>query len=535
MATKKKEPFIEYKKAPKTPEGLAPLSPSVVVHPSVLGSFLKPLAPLAKAAGTIAKTFGTAITAPPQVEQPKQGGGAPIEPVPPKIAEVSAPAGQPPSELPPYFDMTPEEYIAGDIAKQQEKEEELFGEALSPSTLEQEIQAIAAEGQQKIEFEKKQVAEKKLLEEQEFAEKQKQTAAGIAGTEAAFAPNQEGMISAGAPLVIGEYKTVVQGRIDRYRKELTMGQERRDELIRQMEVAQKQNKIELVQKLRNQITNAEDYLNKQQTAYINALADQTKVQLEIEKLGVSKVSSFINMLGGEGIAMLSPEAVGNMFESNGLPKSYGMALQISQAELQEAKRKGDEFDIAQKQANLVKTLDGLKTEAEKKFEEGQVLDRALQGGMISEDTYNFLLGELKLAPDVTEAKKETEKKEEAEKKALESRRKSAIDKFMALREAIGKKGLSLSVEAGKTFLTEFKTTNDPEEVLNRYIYTAFSVPAVKAAFKKGAGGISIKIPGFFKELEYVANLPEEKIAEFTEAAQTLKGIKGDEGIDFDNL
>lgn len=93
-------------------------------------------------------------------------------------------------------------------------------------------------------------------------------------------------------------------------------------------------------------------------------------------------------------------------------------------------------------------------------------------------------------------------------KTLATRRTNAAKDFNSFRQDLVKKGVVLDAETGQQFLSELLISDNPEEVLSRYVATASAQPKVQKALAK-KGSVSISIPSIFKESQYALAHPEE--------------------------
>lgn len=209
-------------------------------------------------------------------------------------------------------EMTVEEQARGlvdyQFQEQKQQYEKLFGEEEDlPTSLDEYVAQFKEQQEEEMSRAERDIAFEQEQEEQQFRRMSEQGQASIGSITASLAQGREGAMSALAPKATQEYKTTIQQNIGQARGRLDMANTRREELLSDLQDAQRAGREDLAKGIEAQLANAELQITQARTELLNAQSQASDLAINLMQTTQDSYNSFKDLVGTG--AVMSPDSI----------------------------------------------------------------------------------------------------------------------------------------------------------------------------------------------------------------------------------
>lgn len=221
-----------------------------------------------------------------------------------------------------------------------------FGLQEGPSTIQEAVDKFKTSQAAEKSALEKQLAAQKTLDDAAAARFNEQAAGSIAATSAAFAQGREGAIAGGAAGLRNEFTAEMNKRISENKVKLEAQQAQRDEIMRQLDEAQRSGQTKMADQLSRSLGAAKVQIEETKTAYINALTQANEEARLAEQSTRQNVTTFTGMV--DSGAVMTPQGIASMAATLNVP--FNVAYDYYQSA--EQVRQDKSLSLEEKQIKL---------------------------------------------------------------------------------------------------------------------------------------------------------------------------------------
>lgn len=316
-----------------------------------------------------------------------------------------------------------------------------------------------------------------------FNKSSAQSKSAEAGVTANEAQGREGVTGTGKSQFVTGFTARTDAAIATNKAALDQTMIERDQAIQNAENAKNNGDMKSAEAYQGQIVAAQnkiDGINQKNADLAKTNAETVALLDKSTAAKAENLSTNFSHMNVDSLTGLDATALSKIATSNGLKYADVVTMRdiaVLTAQAAKAKTPEEAASILQNAAKLQTEL-GFSQSSSK-------VDAGLTKTM--NDGYLYRIGTDGLPERVKDASGNDLKTGTADAvaaKALETTRAAAIKSFLTIREDFVKKGITLNEESGTKFLTELKTSTDPNQVLQDYLHAASANPEVIKAYSK---------------------------------------------------
>jgi murein DD-endopeptidase MepM/ murein hydrolase activator NlpD len=325
---------------------------------------------------------------------PQDPSGFPIKTTTPTISPATPPTPPVTPTTPPTTPPTATETLTPEQQAEADKQAQIgvieqgfadvnvtaeqFGLEKGPETISELVEKFKGEQAAQLTQAQQQVEQQNILDEAEAARFQQQAQGAVGATEAAFAQPREGAMAGTAAALRAEFTTEMNKRINESQLRLKMAQDRRNQLILDLEKAQSEGQTKLAEQITGQMAAAQVQIDNAKANVLNALSAASeqaqRAEQAVRKEQMQMTAQTLDIFDAMGSAMgdLKTEELSAMIQGTNLTMPQALAIQhakVLESEIEAAKTEEERIikiaQLQQTQANIKKiNADTLKTISE---------------------------------------------------------------------------------------------------------------------------------------------------------------------------
>lgn len=257
---------------------------------------------------------GTKTSTADMVEKSKKYAGnpltAPTAPVKPEAPPMTA------EQLAKQDRLDQTARVEGQMQEQNELNKSM-GLATGPETLQEVVDQFKAKQEKEKTYTQKELERQRVLDEAQAARFNEQAKGAIAASDVSFAQGREGAMSMSAGALKNEFSAEMNKRIGENKIRLESAQDKRDNLMLQLEEAQKTGQLELAEIISKNLSYAKQQIEQEKTAYLQTLNEMNEQARLAEQSTRQSLTTYTGLV--DSGATMTPKGISNMAVMLGIP------------------------------------------------------------------------------------------------------------------------------------------------------------------------------------------------------------------------
>jgi hypothetical protein len=244
--------------------------------------------------------------------------------------------------------------VEGQMQEQNELNKSM-GLATGPETLQEVVDQFKAKQEKEKTYTQKELERLRVLDEAQAARFNEQAKGAIAASDVSFAQGREGAVAGSAGALKNEFSAEMNKRIGENKIRLESAQDKRDNLMLQLEEAQKTGQLELAETISKNLSYAKQQIEQEKTAYLQTLNEMNEQARLAEQSTRQSLTTYTGLV--DSGATMTPKGISNMAVMLGIPfdvafdyyqgaedirKEKGLSLEEQQIKLDDLKFGFDE-------------------------------------------------------------------------------------------------------------------------------------------------------------------------------------------------
>lgn len=224
-------------------------------------------------------------------------------------------------------------------------EKELFGEAITAKTQEEEIDLFLKDQEEEKTRLQRQIDQMNEVDQSNFDMYVDKAGAAKSATAANFAQGREGVMSATNPMISKQFSKNVDQEVTNRQTQLNIQMENRADLIKKLDSAQKLKRSELAESISDKLADVENNI-RQEKLRMAELADHARTQ----------AFDFLEKAPAGSLAGMDVQMVAQSFGVDGMTASVLVNMDQQKSALQDRQTEMDALEYATKMSQIEKNI-----------------------------------------------------------------------------------------------------------------------------------------------------------------------------------